>query len=378
METLNILLLEDSEYDADLITRVLKKSGLICQIKRVDTRNDYIDAIKSEQNFDIILSDHSMNQFNSIEALQIFQDAGMDIPFILVTGSVSEEFAVDILKKGADDYLLKDHMTRLPSAIENAIAKKRAEREKAEAVQKLQQAYADLERQAAKLKSINGELEQYAYIISHDLREPIRMITGFLNLLEKKFDYLLDQKARQYVQFAVDGAARLRKLVDDILEYSIIDKVEYQSETVDLNEVIKDVEVIYRKMIIDKDARIHHGRLPVIVINRMLIQRLFQNLMSNALKFGHEDRPVEITIAYRDTGTHHEFSFSDNGKGMESHELENIRRLLGQADDISKVRNTGLGLMIARKIVVELGGEIQVESDFGKGTTFIFSARKAV
>lgn len=376
MESLNILLLEDSDYDADLIARVLKKSGKSCDIKRVDKRNEYMEALKLNTEFDVILSDHSMNQFNSIEALQIFKDLELKIPFILVTGSVSEEFAVDILKKGADDYILKDHMTRLPSAIENAIAKKRAEREKLEAVEKLHKAYADLEIQTEKLKSINGELEQYAYIISHDLREPIRMITGFLSLLEKKFDFALDPKARQYVQFAVEGAARLRKLVDDILEYSRIDKVEYHNETVDLNEVIRDVEMIYRKLIIDKNARIKHDPFPVIVINRMLIQRLFQNLVSNALKFNEEDRSVEVNISYRDAGAHHEFSFADNGKGLEGHELENLRRLLGQGDDLNKVRSTGLGLMISRKIVEELGGEIWIESVLGVGTTFHFSARK--
>lgn len=376
MESLNILLLEDSDYDADLIARVLKKSGKSCDIKRVDKRNEYMEALKLNTEFDVILSDHSMNQFNSIEALQIFKDLELKIPFILVTGSVSEEFAVDILKKGADDYILKDHMTRLPSAIDNAIAKKRAEREKLEAVEKLHKAYADLEIQTEKLKSINGELEQYAYIISHDLREPIRMITGFLSLLEKKFDFALDPKARQYVQFAVEGAARLRKLVDDILEYSRIDKVEYHNETVDLNEVIRDVEMIYRKLIIDKNARIKHDPFPVIVINRMLIQRLFQNLVSNALKFNEEDRSVEVNISYRDAGAHHEFSFADNGKGLEGHELENLRRLLGQGDDLNKVRSTGLGLMISRKIVEELGGEIWIESVLGVGTTFHFSARK--
>src|SRR5258708_296884 len=123
---LRILMLEDVEEDTLLIERVLRKGGMNFTTKRVDTRDEFSDAIAAFQP-DVVLSDHSMPQFNSLEALKIFKERTMMVPFILVTGAVSEEFAVNCLQEGADDYILKSNLTRLPVAIMNAINKKKAE-----------------------------------------------------------------------------------------------------------------------------------------------------------------------------------------------------------------------------------------------------------
>lgn len=131
MKELKILYLEDSAYDAEFAGRVLKNAGIDYSFTLVDTREEYVDALKSSDP-DIILADHSLFQFNSSEALKIFKNTGKKIPFILVTGTVSEEFAVNILKEGADDYLLKSNLVRLPSAILNSLEKYRLERERQE------------------------------------------------------------------------------------------------------------------------------------------------------------------------------------------------------------------------------------------------------
>src|SRR5688572_23489337 len=160
--TLRILCLEDQELDFDLLNFTLEASGLEFISQRVDSREEYLEALESFRP-DIILSDHSLPQFNSTEALRICQDLTPNTPFILVTGAVSDEFAVNCIKLGAMDYLLKSSLSRLPNAIDSALKYKKAEVEKSAAINALAI-------QNEELTKINRELDSFVYSVSHNLR----------------------------------------------------------------------------------------------------------------------------------------------------------------------------------------------------------------
>src|SRR5688572_183417 len=165
---LKILLLEDQEEDVELITRLLRKEGWNFESKQVDTRDEFIDAIKSYHP-DVILSDHSLPQFNSTEALKLCRHFNVSVPFILVTGNVSEEFAVTCLKHGAWDYILKANLSRLPSSIKGALNQYKLEisRKKAEL---------ELRLQNEDLIQINREIDRFVYSVSHNLKAPLKSL----------------------------------------------------------------------------------------------------------------------------------------------------------------------------------------------------------
>lgn len=177
-QMLKILLLEDSQDDAGLIGRAIRKGGLEFEEKRVDTRSEFTNAIRHFAP-DVILSDHALPQFNSLEPLKICKRLGLSAPFILVTGAVSEEFAVVCLKQGADDYVLKSNLSRLPNAIQNALnsQQQQAQRKKAEN---------ELRLQNEALTKVNMEMDRFVYSVSHNLRAPLMSVLGLLDLARRE------------------------------------------------------------------------------------------------------------------------------------------------------------------------------------------------
>ena len=171
-------MLEDEQDDAELIGRSMLKSGMLFESKRVDTKEDFSKAI-ANYNPDVILSDHSLPQFNSLEALKVCRQIGLSIPFILVTGTVSEEFAVTCLKEGADDYLLKSNLTRLPLAIQNALRQRELQDQR-------KNAEAELRVQNEELVKINQEMDSFIYSVSHNLRAPLMSVLGHLDLASRE------------------------------------------------------------------------------------------------------------------------------------------------------------------------------------------------
>ena len=233
-----------------------------------------------------------------------------------------------------------------------------------------------LETFTKELQISNKELEQFAYVASHDLQEPLRMITSYLSLLEKKYDSVFDSKAKQYIYFAVDGAKRMRKIILDLLEYSRIGKHEDSLINLDLNEILRDVCVLQRKIIEEKKAIITSEHLPIIMGYRSPMIQLFQNLISNALKYSYSDFAPAISISAKDLGVEWEVSFKDNGIGIESEYFEKIFIIFQRLHNHEEYTGTGIGLAIVKKIIDNMDGSIRVESEVGKGSTFFITLRK--
>lgn len=233
---------------------------------------------------------------------------------------------------------------------------------------------AELDNKTEELARSNTELEQFAYIASHDLQEPLRMVSSYLQLLEKRYKDKLDQDAKDFISFAVDGSNRMRSLIHGLLEYSRINRIK-PFEEIDLTLLLKDVLGNLKTSIEENKAIIKISDLPKIYGDPILINQLFQNLIQNAIKFRNTKDP-EIEISCKEEKDEYLFSIKDNGIGIQKEYMDKIFVIFKRLNSREKYPGTGMGLAICKKIVERHGGKIWVESEFGKGSTFYFTIKK--
>ncbi len=223
------------------------------------------------------------------------------------------------------------------------------------------------------IKKSNSELEQFAYVASHDLQEPLRMITSFLTQLEKKYADALDEKAKEYIFYAVDGAKRMRHIILDLLEYSRVGKSNDKISAIDINEIVSDFEVLHSKQIEELNAVIVKKNLPVLKNYKTPIRQLFQNIISNGLKYHRKDIKPEIVIEAVSLNDSWMFTISDNGIGIDKQYFSKIFEIFQRLHNKDEYSGTGIGLSISQKIIDKLGGKIWLESEIGKGSSFHFT-----
>jgi PAS domain S-box-containing protein len=242
-------------------------------------------------------------------------------------------------------------------------------------ITEIKSAEAELRQSAAELSRSNEELEQFAYIISHDLREPLRTIGGFLNLLQRRHGRQLDPHARELITFTMEGAARLDRMITDLLEYSRIQQQKQALRRVDLFSVwLTAVDNLY-VVIEESGAHISHDELPVITGDESQLVRLWQNLMSNAIKFRGDRRP-EIHVGVREQQDQWLFSVRDNGIGIQPEFADRIFQVFQRLHTQREYPGSGIGLAVCKKIVERHGGRIWMKSHPGRGTTFYFTIAK--
>ena len=229
-----------------------------------------------------------------------------------------------------------------------------------------------IEEIASKLKVSNKELEQFAYVASHDLQEPLRMVTSFTQLLERQYKGQLDKDADEYIGFIVEGTHRMKYLIEDLLEFSRLNTEAKEFELAYLEMVLDDVLLNLQLSIKENNAKITHDPLPTLTVDLMQIRQLFQNLISNAIKF-HGDETPEIHISAQKTGSEWIFSVNDKGIGIDSKHQELIFGVFKRLHTRDEYKGTGIGLSICKRIVERHSGRIWVESEPGKGSTFYFT-----
>ncbi len=226
-----------------------------------------------------------------------------------------------------------------------------------------------LKKNLVELERSNYEFQQFAYVASHDLREPLRMITSFLQLLEKRYKDQLDQDANEFIDFAVDGAKRLNDMINDLLEYSKVTRKEIEPEKVDLELILKETILTLKLSIDENNAEIFYNNLPYICGNEKLLILLFQNLISNSIKYRRKQSP-KIYIDATKESDHYLITLKDNGIGIAPEHLGQIFTIFQRLHTKDEYEGTGIGLAIVEKIVQQHGGNIWVKSQLGKGTKF--------
>jgi PAS domain S-box-containing protein len=226
------------------------------------------------------------------------------------------------------------------------------------------------------LKRSNKELEQFAYMASHDLQEPLRMVTSFVKLLEKRYKGQLESDADEYIYYAVDGAERMQKLITDLLTYSRNTSKVEAFKLVNIESVLDKSILNLTVSIKENNARITYDALPTIMVDPSQFTQLFQNLLGNAIKFRAEDAP-EIHVKAEDNGNEWIFQVIDNGIGIDSQHKDLIFEVFQRLYEKNEYPGTGIGLSMCKKIVERHNGDIWVESELGKGSKFCFTIPKS-
>ena len=240
----------------------------------------------------------------------------------------------------------------------------------------MNQLHQDLKEHVKELAISNAELEQFAYTASHDLQEPLRMVTGFLAQFEKKYYDIIDEKGKKYIRFALNGGNQMRQMIVDLLEFSRAGRKEDKLEEVDLQHVVDEIKAVYKKQMLDGSIVIQSEELPKLKTFKAPIRQVFQNLISNGIKYQKPGQIPVINIFFKETADDYQFSVNDNGIGIEPANFEEIFIVFKRLHDGTRYEGTGMGLAITKKIIENLGGRIWIESEKGKGSSFYFTMPK--
>jgi len=355
---LKILIVEDFEEDADLLKINLRRQNVLFESRIVDNREDFL---KQLDDFipDLILSDHQLPQFDSHEALRLGREKFESIPFILVTGTVSEEFAVLCIKEGADDYILKSNLARLSSAIKSALHQREIEKKRREAEE-------NLKKQNQELIKLNGELDSFVYRVSHNLRSPLTSVLGLVQLV--RLEENLSENTAKYVGLMETSIVKLDNTIKGILDYSQNTRKDLELAKIDVAKLVeatlsnfkylKGFERITIEQKINDEAPFFCDGLRCTFI--------FDNIISNAVKFADFSKPSPfIDITLDTTVDKFKIKVRDNGVGIEPEYIPRVFDMFFKTSE----NGAGLGLYIVKETVERLEGQILLKSERGRGTT---------
>lgn len=357
---IKILMLEDSADDVMIIERVLRKAKVPFVRQQVEKRDEYRDAIMAFKP-DVVLSDHALPGFNSREALRICRTELGDTPFILVSGTASDEFAAACIREGADDYISKSDLTNLPASIRTALKKRKLEKLRRESLKSIQKDF-------RKLEILNRELDRYVYSVSHTLRGPLTTVKGLLNLAEQTHDLASLRSLHTMMQTSI---TRLDNILVRLLDQARNAHTEVERKKIDWTNLID--EVLHDLAYLDPEDK----------VNKFIHLETETEFWSDASRIESIlTHVVGNTFVHRSTGKHHESITSidvftspesavivvkDNGKGIPPEYIPNVFDMFFKGDSSSP--GAGLGLSLAKEIVTKLNGTIDITSRQNMGTT---------
>jgi len=406
-DQVNILLVDDRPGNLLALEAVLEDPGY-----NLVKANSGVTALRHllDKEFALILLDAQMPAMDGFETARIIREREKthDIPIIFVTAELGE---IDHVGRGyalnAVDYILKpfdrdilrtkvavlaelhrktakvrqqaELLGRSEARLVKLVAERTSELERTNRQLELQvaertRAMEKLERTMVELERSNKELEQFAYVASHDLQEPLRSISGFLQLLEKRYAGQLGEDADLFIARSLAATHRMKTLIEGLLAYSRVGMRGGSFEPVDCAKVLEQALVNLQVGIEESDAAITHDPMPAVVGDSSQLGQLFQNLFNNAIKFKSDRRPEIHVGATRDANPGHWlFSVRDNGIGIPAEHFERIFVIFQRLHSRSEYPGTGIGLSLCKKIVERHNGRIWVESQPGAGSTFFFT-----
>jgi len=235
----------------------------------------------------------------------------------------------------------------------------------------------ELQETLIKLKRSNSELEQFAYVASHDLQEPLRMISSFLQLLQMRYSGQLDSDADEFINFAVEGAKRMQNLIQDLLAYSRVTTKGNEFKDIKMEEALEQALVNLKMSIEENNANITHDPLPIITADYSQMIQLLQNLIGNSIKY-RSDKIPEIHISAQEKDNDWIFSVEDNGIGIDPQYSDQVFQIFKRLHTNEEYKGTGIGLAITKRIIERHNGNIWVESEPGKGSTFHFTIPETI
>ncbi|MBV8940081.1 MAG: response regulator [Alphaproteobacteria bacterium] len=317
------------------------------------------EAMYKDHPVDCVLLDYHLPDKDGLEVLKTLIELKKDIPIVMLTGEGNEMVAVNAMKLGSQDYLPKQVIT--PAALRRT-AIRAAER--ADIMRQMEAYRRELERS-------NQDLERFANVVAHDLKAPLRAVTQHLTLVKNHNREKLDEESRKSIDFAVEGAVRMRKLIEAVVEYSRVGFRERRRSKVDCNLVLESVKHNLAAAITETGAEVTNDPLPTVMGDGTQILQLLQNLVDNALKFCKGAPHVHVGV--RAEGGYWAFSVRDNGIGIAPEYFEKIFTIFRRLHTEQEYTGTGIGLAVCERVVHNHGGRIWVESQPQQGTTFFFT-----
>lgn len=359
-----ILIVDDNPDDRECWVRALKK------VTHVSYR--YLEAEGGETMWqcldrnmpDCVLLDYSLPGKNGLTLLRELVAVHPFLPVIMMTGQGNENIAVQSIKEGAQHYLVKSEVTSesLHANVKAAIKNRALERERGELIRKLTDS--------------NTELERFAYVASHDLQEPIRMIVSFGQILSKEYGEQIDGNGREYLGLICDSATRMHDMVEDLLAYSRLGDGGREYTSFNGQEILKGVLDNLQELIKERQAEITQDTMPELYGNPVQLMRVLQNLITNAIKYQPQGNRPRVHIGAEEEEQAWALSVKDNGMGIEEQFISQIFQPFRRLHVWESIQGTGLGLSICKRIIENHGGKIRVASVPGEGSVFSFTLPK--
>jgi light-regulated signal transduction histidine kinase (bacteriophytochrome) len=355
---MHILIIDDTQADHELAVDCLESSGGKYVFHHAYSAAEGL-RMYEENPIDCVLLDYRMPGDDGLDVLGRLANNGKIVPVIMMTGDGSEYVAVTAMKLGSQDYIPKRSLNAgaLKRAVERVV-------ERTEIAQRMEKYRSELERS-------NHDLEQFANIIAHDLKSPLRAVTQHLGLVVKRQSEALDEKSKRSISFAVEGAERMRMLIDAVYEYARIGFTEPTFATVSLDAVLECTLRDLSVTISERNAQVISDPLPKVKGDPLLLSQLLQNLIANAIKYC--DTQPRIHISASMLGTQWRITVADNGIGIAERQHEQIFAIFRRLHSAEEYPGIGLGLAICSRIVKQHGGSIGVVSEPGKGACFSFT-----
>lgn len=337
---------------------------VICAITRTDRLSSGLRLLE-EETFDVVLVDLGLPDSGGIDTLRRLQEKEPRVPVIVLTGLSDEEFALKAISSGAQDYLIKGKFdeTLLYRSVRYAIERKKLHLQLSKSMSELRRAY--------------EELEQFSFVLAHDLKGPLLAIEGFARLTHKKYSAWLDKSVNGYLATIQESARRMLKLIDNLRAYVKSSVGPKELNVVDMNRAVSQAVDNLRLDIEAYDVHIRTESLPVIWGDEVQIMQLCQNLIGNSIKYRKESEPLTISISSERHADEWVFRFKDNGIGIQNSLFEKIFMKFQRGSAAAR-EGLGLGLTICKRIVERHGGRIWVNAKLGKGSSFYFSIPQRV
>ena len=375
-EVLNVLCLEDSPRDAEIMRELLTDAGYDLNMDCTAVEKEFVSFLRSHK-YDIILSDFKLPGFDGFTALRWSVEICPDVPFICISGTVGEETAVELLKKGAVDYILKDRLVRLPSAIQRALdeakekeARQRAEKELVSLNTQLEQRVIE---RTYQLEAANKELEAFTYSVSHDLRAPLRAVDGFSKFVLEDYENKLDSEGKRLLNLIRTNIQKMDQLITDLLALSRVTRGELSFSGIDMTQMAISIFKESAAPDVTDKISLTVDPLPEGYADPTYMRQVWTNLIANAIKFSSKKKKPVIKIGGSKENGLNVYFVKDNGVGFNpeyTHKLFGVFQRLHKSDDFE---GTGVGLAIIQRIIHRHGGKVWAEGEEGKGATFYFS-----